>query len=149
MLLTEHLSNPSTPFRRLCDQDIRALIESKARKDDDSAKSKTDPPPMLRQLKSHEIVEMEEAYKAGSSSTELAAKCGVDRTTVTRRLRLRGVEIRERASALSPNDAEEAAALYRQGWSLSQLAARYGTTSPTMSRTLKKAGVVIRPPTGG
>lgn len=49
---------------------------------------------MVRQLKPHELDEIEQANKAGSSATELAARFGIDRTTITRRLRLRDVQVR-------------------------------------------------------
>lgn len=151
MLLTEHLSNPSYPLRRLCKQDVGGLIESNAGKVDAWPRPAVARRPMLRQLKPDEVDEMVRLYEAdlNLTPTQLAARFGVHRTTVSANLRRRGVTIRARVPAMSARDIEEAAALYRAGWSLSKLGTKYGISDRTVGIKLKQAGVVLRPPTGG
>lgn len=151
VLLTGHLSHPPIPFLRLCEQDIRGLIESKAGKIDASSGPKTDAPPMLRQLKPAEVDEIVRLYEADADRTpeQLAAHFGVHRTTVTYHLRRRGVTIRPRVPAMSAEDIETAARLYRSGSPLSQLSAKFQVADGTVARNLRKAGVALRPKTGG
>jgi DNA-binding MarR family transcriptional regulator len=147
VLLTEHLSSPPYPFRRLCEQDIRGLIRAKAGVTD-LPKPKAGTRSLLRRLKPAEVDAMVKAYEAGGTLTELGTLFKVDRTTAMRALKRRGVTIRELVPRLSPEDVVEAAALYRDGSSLSQLGEKFGVSPPTMSRALRKSGVAIRPPSG-
>ena len=86
-------------------------------------------------------------YQDGSTVYDLAAKYHVNRDTVSRILKRRGVIMRRR----SPNTAEidEAGKLYDSGSSLAKVGAQLGFDNTTICHALHKAGVPMRPRRGG
>jgi DNA-directed RNA polymerase specialized sigma24 family protein len=86
-------------------------------------------------------------YEAGKTVKELAASFGIDRNTVSRRLRQAGVTVRPRG--LTDDQAAEAVCLYEAGWSSGRLAEKFGVSADTVLKNLRQGGVAIRPWRGG
>lgn len=88
-------------------------------------------------------------YRAGATTTELAAKYSMHHTAIGGRLRRAGVEIRPaRARALYDNgpQVQEAIRLYcKEGISMATIARRLGTSHSTVQRALAEFGVATRP----
>jgi DNA-directed RNA polymerase specialized sigma24 family protein len=86
-------------------------------------------------------------YEAGRTVKELAASFGIDRNTVSRRLRQAGITMRRRG--LTNDQAAEAVCLYEAGWSSGRLAETFGVSADNVLRALRRADVAIRPRRGG
>jgi DNA-binding MarR family transcriptional regulator len=95
-------------------------------------------------LDPHQAKELASAYCAGNATSELAARFGIHRATVTAILHRLGVDLRQRG--LTDKQVAEACRLYPEGWSLARLAERYGVTDMTVRRYLLLAGVAMRSP---
>ena len=100
-----------------------------------------------RRLQSSEVDELAEAYKAGASVAGLAKQLGINRETVGKHLKARGIDTRD--LGFGHEQIQEAAELYRQGWSLARLGERFGVDDGTVRARLLEAGVVMRPRRGG
>jgi DNA-directed RNA polymerase specialized sigma24 family protein len=97
-----------------------------------------------RQLKPAELDELVMAYAAGATVFELGDRFGIDRRTVGKHLRGRGVDTTP--PGLDPEDVSAAAELYREGWSLLRIAEKFGTTASTVRRRLLEIGLRMRKP---
>jgi DNA-binding transcriptional regulator LsrR (DeoR family) len=86
-------------------------------------------------------------YEARKTVKELAASFGIDRNTVSRRLRQAGITMRTRG--LTHDQAAEAVRLYEAGWSSGRLAEEFGVSADNVLKSLRRAGVVVRPRRGG
>ncbi|MEV7758945.1 helix-turn-helix domain-containing protein [Microbacterium sp. NPDC089180] len=84
-------------------------------------------------------------YSNGETSTALAEKYGVAKSTILRILREARVVVRRQP--LTHDQVREAARLYESGLSLSQVAKRLDVNQETMRTAILKAGVVLREPT--
>jgi DNA-binding CsgD family transcriptional regulator len=96
----------------------------------------------FRHLRDSEVDQLVVRYKAGSSVYELGKQYGINRQTVGKHLRQRGVDTRP--PGLAPEDVGAAAGLYQRGWSLAQIADRFDTSANTVRSRLKDAGVTMR-----
>lgn len=93
-----------------------------------------------------------ERYIAGTFASEIAEEYGISNITVTKYLRRRGVQIRQRGHGVNGatwrkmtiEQEREAAAAYNAGASSAELARRYGMTPSGMRWALKRGGVVMR-----
>lgn len=135
--LTEALSNPSRPVRRLLDMALTW---------ENTPTHEVSPPPAcrtFRQLRPHEVDELVSLFDPtnGVGVKELATKFGIHRSTVGKFLKERGIETRP---TLKPEDIPTAAALYRSGLTLAQVAQRYGIAKDTVRLKLIEAGVTMR-----
>jgi hypothetical protein len=99
--------------------------------------------PRLNSLKDAEAVQR---YQQGETVRVIAVSLGVDRTTVSRHLRLQGVRLRGRP--LSERQVKRATSSYRRGASLAVIGQDLGVDSTTVWRALVKAGVPMRDPHG-
>ncbi len=73
---------------------------------------------------------------------ELGELYGINRQTVGKHLRQRGVDTR--APGLAPEDVGAAAVLYQRGWSLADIADRFDTLPNTVRSRLKEKGITMR-----
>ncbi|MGH7510945.1 MAG: helix-turn-helix domain containing protein [Gemmatimonadales bacterium] len=96
----------------------------------------------FRQLRPPEIDALVMAYETGATVYELATEFGINRVTVGKHLRSRGVDTKP--PGLASGDVPAAAELYRQGWSLARIAERYNTTANTVRVRLIEVGVAMR-----
>lgn len=85
-------------------------------------------------------------YEAGETSTALATKYAVAKSTILGILRASNVVVRRQP--LTAEQVSEAVRLYESGFSLSQVAERMKINQETMRVAVLNAGVVLRPPTG-
>jgi DNA-binding CsgD family transcriptional regulator len=102
------------------------------------------PPPTTgpRVLRGIPAAQLADLYASGLTMTQIAARYGVSRETISTRLHSAGVASRRPAK---PVPVGEAAALYQQGASIKGLAAKYAVSATTMRRYLASIGVSIRP----
>ncbi len=98
---------------------------------------------MTRRLTPDEVNQVLDLYRLGLSTYTLARQFGTDRHTITRHLRLGGVELRPRQK-LTPQLAEEAARLYTDGRPLAAIGKRVGLTPTAVGTALKRAGMKLR-----
>lgn len=98
---------------------------------------------MTRRLSPAGLQQMKELYRRGISTYQPARQFDTDRHTITRHLRLGGVELRPRQK-LTPQFAEEAARLYTDGHSLAAIGNRVGLTPTAVGNALKRAGMKLR-----
>ncbi len=96
----------------------------------------------VHRLTAREIGEAAEAYRTGATLREVGAQLGVDRKTVGRNLKARGIQLRRKA--ISPEEIQQAAQLYEQGFSIACIAEKLGYHGTTIHLRLKAAGVVMR-----
>jgi transposase-like protein len=105
----------------------------------------------MRQLRPHELDELEATYRAGATVYQLAEQFGIERRTVGKHLRAHGVDTTP--PALRPDDVLRAVELYREGWSLARIGQKFGAAADTVRKRLIEAGVRMRAPweraTGG
>jgi DNA invertase Pin-like site-specific DNA recombinase len=142
VVLTAHLSSPSYAFRRLCEQDLRGLIERKGRK---QQRERGQVRTIQRRLTPEQVTELGDAYRAGSTVRQVAARFGINRTTVLEHLDRLGIPRRANQRKLTDQQVAEARRLYEEGQSLADLGSRFGVHSETVRRELSRVGVVIRP----
>jgi len=139
--LTAHLSNPPKALRRLCEQDLRGLIERKAgtkRREHGEAQA------IQRRLTTDQVAGLGGAYLAGSTVRQLAARFGINRTTVLEHLERLGIPRRANQRKLTDEQVTEARRRYEEGQSLAALGVRFGVHAETVRRELHRAGVAIR-----
>jgi hypothetical protein len=96
----------------------------------------------MRQLRPAEIDELMAAHEAGATVYDLAARFNINRVTVGKHLRARGVDTKP--PGLHPDDVPAAADLYRAGWSLARISKKFGTTDNTVRAKLLEVGVIMR-----
>jgi transposase-like protein len=88
--------------------------------------------------------EIVSAYLAGSSIDSLAAKLGVNRTTIISHLDHRGIERRKVARKMTDHSVRHPTKQYKAGDSLKVVARRFGVDTRTLAREFRRAGVEIR-----
>lgn len=97
---------------------------------------------IARQLRQTDLDGLVDGYRAGKTVFQLADQFGIDRRTVGRHLRTRGIDTTP--PCLQPNEIPEAVALYNSGWSLARIGNKYGIASTTVRIYLLREGVVMR-----
>jgi DNA-binding transcriptional regulator LsrR (DeoR family) len=104
------------------------------------------PPPkkVMRQLRAAEAAELAVAYRAGSTTKELAARYGIHRTTVSIVLERQGVPRRHLYQLTTDDLMGAAVAAYAAGDSLRTIAERLSVDRKTVARRLRQAGVTLR-----
>lgn len=93
------------------------------------------------------VDELVAGYQAETSVSKRAVQFGINRETVGKHLKSRGINIRE--PKISPEQIQEAAGLYRDAWSPARLGKTFGVDDGTVRSRLLKVGVVMRPQRGG
>jgi transposase-like protein len=85
-------------------------------------------------------------YLGGTPGTVIAARLGVNRTTVYRWIRAAGHEVNADWSRIGkrPDDLGEIIAAYEGGESLASIGARHGASHTAVAQWLRSAGVEIR-----
>jgi DNA-directed RNA polymerase specialized sigma24 family protein len=101
-------------------------------------------PGIARRLKDAEVDELVAAYEAGATVYQLADRFRINRRTVSKIIKRRGVETRWQR--LTEADVDEAEHLYAQGWSLARVGERLGVSDDTVRLRLLKRGVQMRDP---
>ena len=96
----------------------------------------------LKALPPATVVALADAYRAGASINELAARSGVHRTTVAAHLDRQTVPRRRRG--LSDEQVRDAVRRYRSGQSLARIADRHHVDPHTIRATLLRHGVATR-----
>jgi len=96
----------------------------------------------LKALPPASVAALADAYRAGASVNELAARYGVHRTTVAAHLDRNVVPRHPRG--LSDDQARNAVYLYRSGQSLARIAQRYRVDPHTIRTALLRRGVAMR-----
>jgi transposase-like protein len=99
-----------------------------------------------RRLTEDEVDRLVDAYLAGATIGDLAARFGIHEHTVSAHLERKGV--RRRYRMLDDAAVEVAAGLYREGWSLARVGRHFGVQAGTVLRALRLAGVPTRPRVG-
>lgn len=100
--------------------------------------------PVQRRLSESTIDDLVSAYLAGSSIDSLAAKLGVNRTTIISHLDRSGIERRKSVRKMTDRSVRQAAKCYEAGESLKVVAARFGVDAKTLAREFRRACVPIR-----
>ncbi len=95
-----------------------------------------------RRLSTSEAEEMVSLYRDGETIVALAARFGVDRSTVMRQLRKAGVP---KYAGWTDQVTDDARALYEAGHSLADISQLIGWPPTTIGRHLKASGVKMRP----
>ena len=88
------------------------------------------------------VDELVAAYAKGSSTYELASQFGINRETVSRHLKSRGVQVR--GTALGKNQLDEAERLRLNGLTYTEIGKRIGADRSAVRRQLRKRGLVRR-----
>ena len=99
-------------------------------------------------LATHEVEQLLDAYRAGSSATELSAVFGIHRTTALDHLARNGVDRRVNSRRLDDEEVAKAADMYRRGLSLAVVGRLLAVNATTVARELRAAGVELRPRRG-
>lgn len=136
MDLIEALSHHAPPVKRLLEQALNWEVA------DPSVLPATRKCRIARQLRATELDDLVGGYQAGKTVFQLADQFGIDRRTVGRHLRKRGIDTTP--PGLQLEDLPVAADLYRSGWSLARIGDKYGIASTTVRVHLLKVGVVMR-----
>lgn len=136
--MIEALSNHAPPVKRLLEQ---ALTWEDT---DPGMLPTTRNCRVARQLRPAELDELVKGYRAGMTVFQLADQFGIDRRTVGRHLRKRGIDTTP--PGLQREDVPAAADLYRSGWSLGRIGTKYGIASTTVRVYLLRTGVAMRKP---
>lgn len=138
----EALAHPSKAARRLFEMAVTwpdSLGEFVARASSPCRTSRPVSPSVVDELVA--------GYQAGTSVPKLAVQYAINRETVGKHLKTRGINTRE--PKISSEQIQEAAALYREGWSLARLGKTFGVDDGTVRSRLLEVGVVMRPQRGG
>lgn len=85
--------------------------------------------------------ELIEAYQAGASILQVAARYGLSQDAAGRRLRAAGCPMRARGSNRIEIPAEELRRMVSAGASLAVMARRFGTTKTTIANRLRGLGI--------
>jgi DNA-directed RNA polymerase specialized sigma24 family protein len=96
----------------------------------------------VHKLTPDEVTTLVERYEAGATVYELAGEFEINRVTVGKHLRRRGVRLR--LDGLDEQQVEQALALYVGGWSLARVAEHLGVVANTVRAALLTRGVVMR-----
>lgn len=89
--------------------------------------------------------EIRELYLSGFSTYKISELYEVDRTTITKILKIQGVKIREQKGIhINHQEFLELVQDYESGYSLKQLAKRYDCSGPALKEYLLRKGVDIR-----
>lgn len=83
-----------------------------------------------------------DAYRAGATVYELAARFGIHRVTVSAHLHRQGVTVRRQG--LDDEGVAHAIRLYEDGWSLTRIGGRLDVDPTTVWTALKAQGVTMR-----
>jgi hypothetical protein len=93
-------------------------------------------------LSDRQIAALVDAYLAGATVYELAARFGIHRVTVSAHLHRQGVTVRRQG--LDDEGVAHAVRLYEDGWSLARIGDRLGVDATTAWTALKAQGIAIR-----
>lgn len=104
--------------------------------------------PVQRRLTEHDVDELVSAYIDGSSIDALAARNGINRTTIISHLDRRGIERRKVVRKMTDRSVLDAANRYESGDSLTVVAAAFGVDARTLAREFERAGIRTRPRRG-
>lgn len=96
-----------------------------------------------RRLKPAEVDALLAAYLGGDLVRDIAARFGVNRTTVMGHVKRRGVP-RRRECGWGPEELAFAARLYAEGHSLAAVGRRLGVDKSTVSNRFRRAGLPVR-----
>ncbi|WP_133903149.1 helix-turn-helix domain-containing protein [Actinophytocola oryzae] len=96
-----------------------------------------------RQLKPAEIDKLVDTYQAGATVFQLAEQFGINRITVGRHLKTRGIDTR--LPAITEDELEQVISHYRDGRSITTIAKQYGVSNNAVRDRLIAAGVKMRP----
>lgn len=99
-------------------------------------------PNQARQLKDDEAREVTAAYEAGATVYQIGQRFGIARQTVSKILKLRGVQMRRIGLTA------EAVQLYEDGWSLARIGKRLAVSPETVRLRLLGEGTQLRPRPG-
>ena len=105
--------------------------------------------PGQRRLSERQVDELCTTYLEGSSIDALAARSGVNRTTIISHFDRLGVKRRKNVRKMTDRLVQQAAEFYRSGASLEVVATRFGVHARTLAREFERAGVQTRPRRGG
>jgi hypothetical protein len=134
--LVAALSHPRWEVRRLLDLAERWIQRPRG------ASRRRPAVRTFRHLRDSEVDQLVAKYKAGSTVYELGELYAINRQTVGKHLRQRGVDTRP--PGLAPGDVGAAAVLYQRGWALADIADRFDTSANTVRNRLREAGVAMR-----
>jgi hypothetical protein len=99
-------------------------------------------PRRARQIDADQIQELIAGYEAGAMVSELGARFGIERRTVSVILRRHGMPMHRRS--LSTDQVDIAIHLYTLGWSLARVGKRLDVDPTTVLNHLRKRGVRTR-----
>ena len=103
---------------------------------------------VLKRLRTGEVDDLVDSYRAGGRIDDLAQRFGVHRTTVMTHLHRRHISPRPILTAWDDDALTVAADLYTNGESLASVAGRFGINPSTVANRFRRAGVTIRPRRG-
>jgi AraC-like DNA-binding protein len=127
-----------TPRNRASEGESGALPEEEGRLSN----------PVQRRLSEHDVDDLVRNYESGSSIDVLAARLGVNRTTIMGHLERRGVTRRKVVRKMTDRLVRQAAKRYETGESIKVVAAQIGVDGRTLAREFERAGVATRPRNG-
>ena len=88
--------------------------------------------------------QMIKEYESGLTTMQLSEKYNVSFTTINRKLKKAGVQLRESGRGRLNLPLDQMIKEYESGLSTVQLAEKYNVSYATIARRLKKAGVQLR-----
>lgn len=104
--------------------------------------------PVQRRLSDEAVDELVSDYVAGWSIDAMAARLGVNRTTIIHHLDRRGIERRKSVRKMTDRSVRQAAKHYEAGESLRVVAARFDVDAKTLAREFRHSAISIRPRNG-
>lgn len=104
-------------------------------------------PPQQR-LSPNGIDDLISAYQAGATISQLAARYGIHRTTVTALLDQHQIPRHSARTNWGDDELRKAAEQYGSGKSLAGVASGYGIDAQTVANRFRRAGIPIRPRRG-
>lgn len=99
-----------------------------------------------RRLDANEVDLLVERYEAGSTTSEVARRFGIHRSTVSLLLERQGVK--RHYNLLQDDQLARATHLYQAGNSLVEVGKELGVNRSTVAYALKRAGIPMRPRPG-
>lgn len=99
-------------------------------------------PGSAKQLKPDQISELVAGYQDGLGVSQLGARFGIKRQTVSQILHRQGIAMRQRG--LTPEQIDEAVRLYEGGWSLARIGERMGVNAKTVLARLRDRHISTR-----
>ena len=100
------------------------------------------PKQVQRRLLPAEIVELVAHYQTGPKVNDLAARYGINRSTVI--ADINRTRVRRHCPALASEEIAEAAEIYRSGRSLAAIGRQLGVNASTVRTAQVRVGVVMR-----